>query len=188
MRYGIDYMDEFVALEAIALEAQVAAGYKIDYQYDLQFNVMGASTAIFPDVDIDSAVLTEGTLLLDPYWVVTPIASAGAYTGSWSVLFGSMASLLPRGYYFNPIDQAVNPYHAGQWTFRQIFQTFCSTHVTVDKTTGQEMPPHVDTVNPVPGWPLLLGPGGAAAVWPTTFVLHAALDMAEFYPSSLACH
>jgi hypothetical protein len=97
-----------------------------------------------------------------------------------------MASLLPRGYYFNPIDQGLNPYHSGQWTFRQIFNTVCSTHVTVSQATGQ-VSTHIDTVNPVPGWALLVAPAATPAIWTVTFGLHAALDMGKLLPASVAC-
>jgi hypothetical protein len=95
-------------------------------------------------------------------------------------------TLLPLGYYFNPLDQALNPYHPGQWNFRQMFHTFCSTHVTVNKITGA-VSSHVDTINPVPlSPPLLVGPGGAV-VWPATTFAHWLLDMKGLYPSSAAC-
>jgi RHS repeat-associated protein len=97
-------------------------------------------------------------------------------------LGGAIVALLPHGYYFNPIDQAVNPYHSGQWNFRQMFNTLCSTHVTVDQTTG-EVSSHVDTVNPVPLTSLLAGPAGTV-VWPG---MHWLLDVRGLYPSSGVC-
>ncbi len=100
-------------------------------------------------------------------------------------LAGALLTLVPKGYYWNPIDQATNPYHSGQWSFRQILGSACSTQVTVSKATGQ-VTSHVDTVNPVPGWALLV-PTLAPTIWAVHFAGHAIFDMGGLFPASEAC-
>ncbi len=89
------------------------------------------------------------------------------------------------GYYWNPIDQAVNPFHEGEWSFREVFGTVCSSHATVNKATGEIAGTHLDTVNPVPGWMLLVP--AVAPLWGATFTAHLGLDVAGIYPASEAC-
>jgi RHS repeat-associated protein len=101
-------------------------------------------------------------------------------------LVGAVIALLPKGYYWNPIDQAVNTHHPGEWTFRNDFQTLCSTHVTVVKATG-EVKSHVDTINPVPGYPLLFAPPLAFSVWTANSIAHWVLDVKNVYPGVMAC-
>jgi RHS repeat-associated protein len=120
------------------------------------------------------------------------IASSGSGNGAPSLpsviaggLAGAIWALLPKGYYWNPIDQATNPYHSGQWSLRQVFQSVCSTHVTVNQATGQ-VTSHVDTINPVPGWAILV-PALAPTVWGIHFAGHALFDMGGLYPASEAC-
>ena len=125
-------------------------------------------------------------------------ASTSTTSGYWQTLgtVGNNWNLVPlpqtlwnagrRGFYFNPIDQAVNPYHPGGWSFRHVFRTVCSPHLTVNRKTREERI-HTDTINPVPLWPVLFGPGGAVAVWGGTFTGHLLLDMGGLYPASEAC-
>jgi hypothetical protein len=60
-----------------------------------------------------------------------------------------------------------NPMEQGKDNYRDL-NTFCSTHVTVDQTTGQ-VQSHVDLVNPEP---LPTGPV-SPVVWP---ILHVVYD------------
>jgi len=154
--------------------------------YNLSYSAINYQTDVQIKSDIDSPAFFEaqyqGGWNTPEVWL-SWTEQTGTIPGG---LFGAIVALLPRGYYFNPIDQAVNTHHSGQWSFRQIFHTVCSSHVTVDKTTGKPSE-HVDTVNPVPAWPLLVGPGGALAVWPGATIAHWLLDVRGLFPSSEAC-
>jgi hypothetical protein len=176
--YSIINMDQYIALE------QATPPPTYTYEYDVvTVNGTSSETAIDTGAGIEfqESLWYPGTTYVIPIGVTITTSD----TGGWGVLLRSSATLLPQGYYFNPIDQAVNTHHAGQWSFRQIMHTVCSSHVTVDKTTGQEST-HVDTVNPVPGWPLLFGPGGSA-FWSITAPLHYLFDVKGLYPASVAC-
>ena len=59
-----------------------------------------------------------------------------------------------------------NPMERGKTNLRD-FNLFCSTHVTIDQTTG-ETASHVDLVNPEP---LPVGPV-SPAVWPVLHVIY----------------
>lgn len=45
---------------------------------------------------------------------------------------------------------------------------------------------HVDTVNPVPLWPVLV-PVFAPQIWGVTFTAHYVADVKGLYPSAEAC-
>ena len=121
-----------------------------------------------------------------PGCYTNPLTDEIWYPGNFLPSARAAQSAWESGHYWNPIDQAVNREHPGEWTFRAKWTTVCSDHMTVSMTTGKESH-HVDTVNPLPLWPVLFGPPGTSLVWFSTFIGHATADVAGLLPSNVAC-
>lgn len=142
--------------------------------------------ADFPNGNLECSVVggvftCRVTVNGSPWWTASiPPAIGGG-------LAGAIVALLPKGYYWNPGDQLINTHHPGTWTFRNDTSIVCSSHVLVEKATGVVQPPHVDTVNPVPLSPVLLGPAGISLWWPNSILAHWLADVKGYLPSSVAC-
>jgi hypothetical protein len=160
--------------------------------------LVGGGTSWIGPVTMDPAVAFPGAIPIAPGVYIGP---SGELVVVWTTasggrgalpaviaggLSGAMVALLPKGYYFNPVDQALNRYHPGGWSFRQVWGTVCSSHAIVNETTGQ-VSSHVDTVNPVPAWPLLLGPAGVAVWGIITVPAHQVADIGGLLPASQVC-
>jgi len=162
-------------MQALASQTQVLVGFQdtqVGWLVEADMPVVDRQpvyqpVVIFPDLDYRSPGNPGG---------LTP----------WVPPFKVQVEAAKKGFYYNPIDQALNPFHGGEWSFRQIFRNTCSTHLTVNKETGKETT-HTDTINPVPGYAALIPPA-TLSIWGANATLHYIWDVRGFYPSSDACN
>jgi len=108
------------------------------------------------------------------------------FSGRAANFLTTALKLIRSGHYHNPLDAPpLNPYHEGEMSFREMFGTVCSTHITINFQTGG-VTSHKDTVNPLPAWPLLFGPV-AFGLYTYTTAAHAVADVAGAVPASMVC-